>query len=140
MYVQGNMCMQGNMCRQDNMCLQGRENAAATQAHLNVQAKLVACLLDNASYVIHAELLCELVEDAHLASLRWVVNGQLYAPHLHASRALSEPAKGKRRRKVSQCLYTHGLASLSLLMARQFESPSNPLASGHSPGTHGQGH
>lgn len=50
--------------------------------YLNIEANFVASLFYNASNVIHAKLLCELVEDAHLAPLCWVVDRKLDAPHL----------------------------------------------------------
>ena len=53
-------------------------------AHLDIQAGLLALAGDDVSQIIDTELLCKLVEHAHLAIVGWVVNGQLNAAHLHA--------------------------------------------------------
>ena len=53
-----------------------------SRSYLHIKTHFAASFLNNASNVIHAELLCELVVDSHLSSVSWVVNSQLYAPHL----------------------------------------------------------
>ncbi len=50
--------------------------------YLDIKADLAASLLDNSGNVIHTELLCELIEDAHLSLVGWVVNCQLNAADL----------------------------------------------------------
>ena len=54
------------------------------RAHLDVQTSLLALAGDDVSQIVDTELLCKLVEHAHLAIVGWVVNGQLDAAHLYA--------------------------------------------------------
>ena len=53
-----------------------------SRSYLHIKTHFAASFLNNASNIVDTELLCELVVDSHLPSVGWVVDSQLYAPHL----------------------------------------------------------
>ena len=72
--------------QQDLPLQQSTGNVPKTEGsrpYLHIKTHFAASFLNNASNVIDTELFSELVVDSHLPSVGWVVNSQLYAPHLH---------------------------------------------------------
>ena len=65
-------------------------------AHLDIQAKAIALFAHNARQIVHAELLCELVEHSELACSCRVVDGQLHTAHLPPCMRVHE--------SVSECI------------------------------------
>ena len=48
-----------------------------SKPHLDIQTQLLPLLADNVRKLIYAKLLSELIENAHLSLVGWVVNGDL---------------------------------------------------------------
>lgn len=64
-------------------CRREEHKGVCRAIYFNINPKLGAALFHNLSQLIYAELLGELVEDAELASIGWIVDGQLNASDLY---------------------------------------------------------
>ena len=82
-FSRGAHCCGKSACRKYSLQYYKFLTARGT-AHLDVQTSLLALAGDDVSQIVDTELLCKLVEHAHLAIVGWVVDGQLDAAHLYA--------------------------------------------------------